>query len=118
MTAEEARALPESRQLDDLVYLHVFGIPYPCNCGTGAGDPNEVCGICGKPTRRQWSSEIDSAWEVKEAVRRRGDGYAWSVYAASIARVWGETATEAARLLCAEAVAALLAEGERKEVSL
>jgi hypothetical protein len=110
---EQIRALPAGRELDDLVYLHVFGVADPCECGTGTGGPDEVCGVCGKPTRRQWSGDVAAAWDVAGWLRNYFGrfeltaGLEWHCMAGCI-EPWGsgETAPLAvcrAALLVAEA---------------
>jgi hypothetical protein len=121
MTTDEIRALPAGRELDALVARRVMGWRRAGNRLDGyfwqtvRGPSGYAAGRLTGLYLRPWnpSADIAAAWEVKEAMRLRGDGYAWHVYVASIARVWGETAEEAALLLSREAVAAVAAEEER-----
>ena len=82
MTAEHEQQTPVGIELDALVAVHVMGVKavyYPGYAKEGkrppyyipSGHPWETHAISSKPLPK-YSTEIVAAWEVVEAVRKRG----------------------------------------------
>jgi hypothetical protein len=64
------------RELDALVAEKVMGLE-PCQCHTGTGDLDEICGLCFTDTLKHYSTDIAAAWQVVKKLY--DDGWEWEL---------------------------------------